>query len=124
MSIDNINIGVLAYLGDAVYELEVRKSLIDMGINKSSLLQKQALNYVSAKAQCEILKKLMEEGFFDEKDVLFIKHARNYKPNSKAKHADVLTYKYATALEAYFGKLYLENNVDKIKIIMKKILGD
>ena len=40
---------VLAYIGDAIYEVLVRKYLIDKNFVKVNDLQKHALNYVSAK---------------------------------------------------------------------------
>ena len=39
-----------AYLGDAVYELFIRKYLINtLGIKKVKVLQETAINYVSAR---------------------------------------------------------------------------
>ena len=40
----------LAYIGDAIYELEVRQHLLSLGITKVNALQKQSKFYVSAKA--------------------------------------------------------------------------
>ena len=52
---------VLAYLGDAVYELYVREKLIEKGICKVKDLQNESIKYVSANSQVEILEKLMED---------------------------------------------------------------
>ena len=41
----------LAYMGDAIYEAYVRRHLLEKGIVKPHLLQKEAVNYVSAKSQ-------------------------------------------------------------------------
>ena len=46
---------VLAYLGDAVYELHIRNFLIESGLAKVNELQSASLNYVSAKSQRIIL---------------------------------------------------------------------
>ena len=51
MSIKEINVLVLAYLGDTIYEDYIRKYLISKGINNVNELQKQAVNYVSANNQ-------------------------------------------------------------------------
>lgn len=123
MNINEINSGVLAYVGDAVYELAVRNYLISTKINKASELQKEAINYVSAPAQAKILEKILGMNILSQKELSIIGRARNYKPNSKPKHSDIKTYKKATALEALFGMLYLEGNNERINEIMKEILG-
>ena len=51
MNILEINVLVLAYLGDTIYENYVRKYLINKGIANVNDLQKEAVNYVSAKSQ-------------------------------------------------------------------------
>ena len=55
---------VLAYIGDAIYEVLVRKYLIDKNFVKVNDLQKHALNYVSAKNQALFLKELLDNNFF------------------------------------------------------------
>lgn len=124
MNIKEINVGVLAYVGDAVYEVEIRNYLIGRKINNVNELQKQATSYVSAVAQAKILEKLLSINILTEKELSTIYRARNYKPNSKPKHTDIKTYKKATALEALFGMLYLEDNTKRIKEIMKEIIGE
>ena len=54
LKLGNINALVLAYLGDAVYEIYIRNYLINKGINKVNDLQKEAVKYVSAKAQSKL----------------------------------------------------------------------
>lgn len=124
MNINEINAGVLAYIGDAVYEVEIRNYLIKRNINNANKLQKMAINYVSAAAQSKILECLIEKGILTKEELYTIGRARNYKPNSKPKHADIKTYKKATALEALFGMLYLEEKKERIKEIMKEIIGE
>ena len=43
----------MAYIGDAVYEVYVRERLLSLGIVKVNDLQKESLNYVSAKVKEE-----------------------------------------------------------------------
>lgn len=122
MNINEVNSGVLAYIGDAVYEVEIRNYLILSKKNKVDKLQKEAINYVSALSQAKILESLLDSQFLSEEELKIVRRARNYKPNSKPKHADIKTYKKATALEALFGFLYLQNNQGRIKQIINKIL--
>lgn len=122
MNVLEINVLVLAYLGDTVYEGYVRKYLVNKGINHVKELQEEAINYVSAKRQAYFLEKLMEQDFFDEEELSVIKRARNYKGSRHPKNCDILTYKHATALEAVIGYLsYLEKNL-RIDEIMNKIM--
>jgi len=124
MSINEINVLVLAYLGDTIYEDYIRKYLINKGIAKVNDLQKEASNYVSAKGQAFFLKTLLDSGFFNDEEQAVIRRARNNKSNSHPKNCDIVTYKHATALEAVIGYLELKNNRDRINEIMNKILGE
>lgn len=123
MNINEVNAGVLAYIGDAVYEVEIRKYLISKKINNVNNLQKEAVNYVSANAQANFLDDLLSKNILTEEELYTVGRARNYKPNSKPKHADIKTYKKATALEALFGMLYMQENKTRIDEIMKEIIG-
>ncbi len=123
LNVNEINSLVLAYLGDAVFELEIRSYLLSKKINNVNVMQKNAVNYVSATAQKEILKQLMEKNILTSDEKALVKRARNYKPHSKPKNTDIVTYKKATALEALFGMLYLKNDKKRIEEIMKQILG-
>lgn len=124
MTVNEINAGVLAYLGDSVYELEIRNYLVNKLNVKSGELQKEAIKYVSANAQANILESLIGKNILKEDEIYTIGRTRNYKPSSKPKHADIKTYKKATALEALFGMLYFEHKNDRIKEIMKEIVGE
>ncbi|MBQ7136537.1 MAG: ribonuclease III [Bacilli bacterium] len=117
-----INILVLAYLGDTIYEDYVRRYLIKKKIGNVNDLQKESINYVSAVNQAQFLKKMLDEEFFTEEEINVIRRARNYKSNSHPKNCDIVTYKHATALEALIGYLDLTENKERIDEIMKQIL--
>ena len=117
-----INVLVLAYLGDTIYENYVRKYLINKGIGKVNDLQKEAANYVSAKGQARYLEMMLHNNFFDEDELDIIKRPRNYKTTYNLKNCDILTYKYATGLEALIGYLELSDNKERINEIMNFIL--
>ena len=120
--IKEINSLVLAYLGDTIYEDYVRLYLISKGIANVNDLQTESIKYSSAKAQSNVLKKLMDENFFSEEELEIIKRARNHKTISHPRNCDIVTYKYATGLEALIGYLKLDNNEKRIDEIMKNIL--
>ena len=48
MSVYEINVLVLAYLGDSIYENYVRKYLIDKGFSNVNDLHTNSIKYVSA----------------------------------------------------------------------------
>ncbi len=119
----DLNVLVLAYLGDNVYEYYVRRFLIENKISNVNDLQKNSINYVSAKNQAKFLDELLKEDYFSEEELDIIRRARNHKGTSHPKNCDILTYKHATALEALIGYLKLEDKEERIKSIMDKILG-
>lgn len=118
----DINSLSLAYLGDAVYELYIRIYLLDSN-KKVGDLQKEAVKYVSAKAQSKFLDSMIENKFLTEEELNIIKRARNHKSHA-SKSTDIITYKKSTGLEALIGYLKLTNNNKRIDEIMKYIVGD
>lgn len=124
MQTREVNVLVLAYLGDTIYENHVRKFLIMKGIANVNDLQKNAINYVSAKAQSATLVHMLEKKFLTEEEITIVKRARNYKTTSHPKSCDIITYKYATGLESLIGYLDLNNKKERIDEIMNFILRD
>jgi ribonuclease-3 family protein len=68
MDINTINIVTLAYLGDSIYEVYIRETLIKKGIAKVEDLTKEAIKYVSAKGQATILKDFIDKNYFTEEE--------------------------------------------------------
>ena len=114
---------VLAYLGDSIYEVYIRKYLINKGLVKVNELQKESIKYVSANNQAKYLKEMMEAEFLTEEEMSIVITARNHKNNHRPKNCDIITYKYSTGFEALIGYLYLENNISRIEEIVNFILG-
>lgn len=117
-----VNVLVLAYLGDTIYENYVRRHLIYKKIGNVNDLQSESLKYVSAKGQAKYLNMMIENDFLSEEELTIVKRARNYKTTSHPKSCDIITYKYATGLEALIGYLDLTNNKERIDKIMDFIL--
>lgn len=122
MDLRNINVLVLAYLGDSVYENYVRVYLVKKGYSKIKDIHAAAINYVSAANQAKFLKEMLDNNFLTEEEKNIVYRARNHKEAHKPKSTDIVTYKYATGLEALIGYLYLENNKTRIDEIMKEVL--
>lgn len=122
MGINEINVLSLAYLGDAVYELKVRDYLISTGISKVNKLQKEAMNFVTAKKQCEFINYFIENNILTETEIDYVKRGRNASTYSHPKNTDIVTYKWATGFECLFGYLYLDNNKERIDELFNIIL--
>lgn len=114
----------LAYLGDSIYEVYIRKYLIDQGIVYVKDLQEEAIKYVSAKAQADFLKKLIDQHLLTEEELAVMKRARNYKSTHHPKNCDIVTYKYATAFEAIIGYLDRAGQIERMEKIINYILED
>ncbi len=123
MNVKEINVITLAYLGDAVYEVLIRDYLINKGIAKVEDLQKEAIKYVSAKAQAKILGYLTNNKYLSDEEVEIIKRGRNYKRDTHPKNTDIITYKMSTGFESLIGYLYLDNQNKRINEIMNYIFG-
>lgn len=111
-----------AYVGDAVYELYVRYYLVDNTNLKPNNLHKEAIKYVKAKAQAEILYKLQDYLTEEEQDI--VRRARNTQNHHLPKNANVQEYMYATALEGLIGYLCLTKQNDRLDEIFKIILNN
>lgn len=130
-----INTTALAYIGDAVYEIYVRKYVLETSCDGSEsvsfgahvdALHKRAVRYVIAAGQAAALKAMMTSDFLSDEEMSIAKRARNHKSASKPKNSDAMDYKYATALEALIGYLYLEDRVERLEEIIFeafKIIG-
>lgn len=108
---------VLAYIGDAIYEVGVRQYLISKTNLKPHQLHRQATAMVSAKAQARILAALEPALTEEEKDV--VRQGRNAKSGSVPKNADVLEYRHATAFEGLIGYLYYSRQQER----MRELIG-
>ena len=123
MNLLEVNVLVLAYMGDTIYEDYIRKYLINKGIGNVNDLQTEALKYVSAINQAKFLTEMIDNNMLSEKELNIVKRARNYKTTSHPKSCDIITYKYATGLETLIGYLYLDGNIERVNEIMNFIIG-
>lgn len=109
----------LAYLGDALYELEVRKYLLTKKLTKVNDLHQQAIRYTSATGQAKVMEKLLD-GELSEIEIEQFKRGRNAVANRKPKNTNLATYHQSTGFEALLGYLYLENRTDRLAEVIQK----
>jgi len=111
----------LAFIGDAIWELEIRRYYLQFGYSIPTL-NKYVKNKVNARYQSLIYKQIIEE--LDEKFKVIGKRAKNSNIKTFPKTCTVMEYREATALEAVVGAMYLLNEEEEIKIINIVIKGE
>ena len=106
-----------AYVGDSVYEQYIRTYLVNTTNLKPHKLHVEAIKYVKAKAQSNILKRIYDELNEEEQEV--VRRTRNTENHHKAKNAELEDYMYSTAFEGLIGYLYLTKQDDRLKEILE-----
>jgi ribonuclease-3 family protein len=115
-----MNALTLAYLGDAVYELWVRTHMLELGHEKVKELHKQAVSYVRASTQAQILRALLPH--LNEVEQQVVLRGRNAK-GGHPKNVDVVTYRHATAFESLVGYWHLNRQNDRMQWAFNQVDG-
>lgn len=110
---------VLAYLGDAVWELYIRKYWISKGFNLQNL-NRRVKECVNAKRQSVLYKEILP--LLEEKYQQLGKRAKNGNIKTFPKSCSVMEYKEATAFEALIAAFYTDNREDLIEMVLKKCI--
>ncbi|HFI0844212.1 TPA: Mini-ribonuclease 3 [Streptococcus suis] len=114
VDVNLINGIALAFEGDAVYSMYIRRHLIFKGLTKPNQLHGEASKYVSAKAQASLISALLEAQLLTEKEEEIYKRGRNSHSHTKAKNADVVTYRMSTGFEAVLGYLHMTEQMERL----------
>ena len=110
-----INGIALAFEGDAVYSMYIRRHLIFQGLTQPNQLHREATKYVSAKAQANLISLMLEEGILTEKEEDIYKRGRNANSHTKAKNTDIVTYRMSTGFEAVMGYLHMTEAIERLE---------
>lgn len=109
---------VLAYIGDAVYEVFTRKKVLSINPTMPAhKLHIQNVGYVKAKAQSNAM--LVIEPMLSEKELGIYKRGRNAKSATVPKNADLTDYRRATGFEALIGYLHLSKEEERLEELME-----
>ena len=109
---------VLAYIGDAVYEVFTREKLLVLYPNMPAhKLHKANVHYVRAKAQSDAMAVI--EPVLSEEELAVFKRGRNAKAGTVPKNADLVDYRRATGFEALIGYLHLKKDFIRLNEIME-----
>ena len=103
---------VLAYIGDAVYEILVRTRVVSHGSMQVNKMHKKSASLVKAETQANLAKLLMDDLTPEESAVY--RRGRNARSATMAKHATMIDYRMATGFEALMGYLYLMGRYDRV----------
>lgn len=106
-----------AYIGDSVYEMYIRMYLVSKSKMKPHKLHIEAIKYVKAKAQADILIKIEDKLTEPEKEI--VKRGRNAENHHLPKNATVQDYMYSTGFEALIGYLYLTKQDERLEEILR-----
>ena len=109
----------LAFIGDCVYEMLVRESLVLQANRPVNDLHRESVKFVSANAQTLAYDKI--KNVLTEQETAVYKRGRNAKVGHNPKSASHGEYHIATGIEALFGYLYLSEQTDRIKELFKII---
>ena len=99
---------VLAYIGDAYYEMVVRTYVVSEGNMQVEKLHKKVTGIVKASSQAAIARYYIDTDEFTDDELAVFKRGRNSKSHTMPKNAEPADYRRATGLEAVIGYLYLE----------------
>ncbi|MBQ3063522.1 MAG: ribonuclease III [Clostridia bacterium] len=99
-----VSTAALAYLGDGVLELYVRRTLVAKGYGSSKSLNTHARSFVCAPAQAAAMEKILPHLSTEEEAVF--KRGRNIGHTRTPKNATVAEYRSATGMEVLFGYLF------------------
>ena len=105
-----------AYVGDCIFELYIRTKLINETKLKPHELHIKAINYVKAKSQAEMLKRIHDILTEEEQDI--VRRGRNAENHHLPKNANIQEYMYSTAFEALIGYLYLCKKYERMKKLL------
>lgn len=112
----------LAYIGDSVLELFIRKHLLNKNITKVNDLHKLAIKYTSGESQAKIVDYLLENELLTENEIVIYKRGRNTKSNQHRKNISDASHNKSTGLEALIGYLHLSGLNDRLNDILNYII--
>ena len=112
----------LAFVGDAVHTLYVRRYILKEKASTPKNLHKLSSNFCCASAQAKALDLITEDLLVEEKEL--IRRTRNTKNHNAPKNSDEAEYKKATCFEALVGYLFLSGEIERLEMLLDKIFDN
>lgn len=120
MKAEQLNGANLAFIGDAYYELYIRRYLLEKDITNQNELKRLSVSYVSASAQHLIVSKLTE---LNDEEIAIFKRGRNHKFRGFRKNLNKEEYLNSTGFEALIGYHYLKGNFERLDELLKRAVA-
>ena len=117
-----VGAAALAYLGDSVLEVLVRRMLIGRGIYQSRKLNRAALEYVTATKQAAAAERILP--LLSEEENTVFHRGRNLDHANIPKSATKSEYLMASGFEALFGYLYLAGEQARMEELFRAAYPD
>lgn len=108
----------LAYLGDAVIELLVRRELLRRGNFHPGHMVKLSKAFVTCEAQSDAALRLLP--YLTAEEEAIFRRGRNAKTKHTPSHGELIQYRRATGLEALFGYLELAGQRERLRTLFEK----
>lgn len=108
----------LAYIGDCVYELIIRTSLVNPGNAPVDMINRRASRLAKAGTQAVMADAILSAGILNAEEEAAYRRGRNAHSPTKAKNATVADYRRATGFEALIGWLYIRKSFERIMEIV------
>ena len=112
---------VLAYMGDAVYELMIRERIVLQGNRQVNRLHLAAVHLVKAGTQAAMIRLL--EPLLTPEELSVYRRGRNAHSHTTAKNASVIDYRMATGFEALVGFLWLSEQKERLRDLVETALS-
>ncbi|MDR6226982.1 Mini-ribonuclease 3 [Desmospora profundinema] len=117
---EEMNPLLLAYLGDAVYEVFIRYHLVAQGKVRPNELHGKAIQYVSAVSQARAVRRI--EHLLTEEENGILRRGRNAKSGGVPKNAKASEYRTSTGLEALIGYWHLKGEAGRLRDMMEQVI--
>jgi ribonuclease-3 family protein len=108
---------VLAYLGDAVWELYIREQVVKVSPVSIGELHARTVSLVRAESQARLERAL--SGMLEPQEMAILRRGKNAKSSRRAKTATIAEYHRSTGWEALLGYTYLYGSRERLEQIMK-----
>ncbi len=110
---------ILAYIGDAVFELLVRTKIVSSHQGRIRDIHRHTVEMVNAQHQAQIIRQINGQLTEAEKDI--VRRGRNTRSNPP-KNADMQSYRMSTGFEALLGYLYLKGDEARLIDLVNRAL--
>lgn len=111
------SLSTLAYVGDALFEMYVRESMVlDLGA-QATKLHRFTVKCVKADFQAELARMLLE--YLSEEEKIWLQRGRNSDPKTLAKNQNPQNYRLATGFEVLLAYLYYMQDENRLLHILE-----